>query len=115
MTHLKKGIIVNDEWYILNMTRYKSRNMYISEPFYLDHNWYRIVMSYNTIIGFLSMSDNKFITWGYREYSCTTSKQITQLCYEQKYKIKKVEKYTNNDLKMLQYYLSLYVPKNLDI
>lgn len=110
MTYFTKAIVVNDEWEVLNWTKYKSRNMYISEPFYLGCNWYRIVMSYSTIIGFLSMMDNKFITWGYSEYSVTTSKQITQLCYEQKYRIKKVEKYTHNDLKMLEYYLSLYVP-----
>lgn len=110
MTNFTKCIKINDEWESLNWTQYKSRNMYISEPYYLDHNWFRVVMSYNTIIGFLSMGDNKFITWGYSEYSVTTSKQITQLCYEQKYRIKKVEKYTHNDLKMLEYYLSLYVP-----
>lgn len=110
MTHFTKSIILNDEWHVLQWKQYKSRNMYVSEPFYLDHNWFRFVMSYNTIIGFISEVDKIFITWGYSAYSCTTSKQITMLCHEEMLKIRKVEKYTYNDLKMLNYYLSLYEP-----
>ena len=110
MAHFTKGIILDDEWHILDWTQYKSRNMYISEIYYAQDNGFRIVMSYNTIIGFISEVDNNFVTWGYSTYSCTTSKQITLLCNEQNYRMKKVEKYSHNDLKMLEYYLSLYVP-----
>lgn len=108
MTNFTKGFIFNDKWYNLKWRRYKSRNMYISEPFYTQDNCYFIVMSYNTIIGFTSEVDKRFITWGHSEYSCTTSKQITQFCNENHYAIKKVSKYSNNDLKMLACYLELY-------
>lgn len=108
MTSFTKCIKTNEQWKRLEWGQYKARNMYISEPFYLNYNWYRVVMSYDTIIGFLSMKDSKFITWGYSKYSCTTSKQITQLCNEQNYTMKKVSKYTHDDIDMLERYLDLY-------
>lgn len=108
MTHFTKCIRTNGEWHTLEWRQYKSRNMYISEPFYTQDNCYYIVMSYNTIIGFISEVDNTFITWGYSEYSVTTSKQITQLCNENHHKMKTVSKYTYDDIKMLDYYLAFY-------
>lgn len=108
MRHFTKCIRTNGDWIRLEWSKYKSRNMYISEPFHTQDNCYRMVMSYNTIIGFTSEVDNTFITWGYSEYSCTTSKQITQLCNEGGYKMEKVSKFTYDDIKMLEIYLCLY-------
>lgn len=108
MTHFTKCIRTNENWQRLEWTQYKQRNMYISEPFYTQDNCYHIVMSYDTIIGFINDVDSTFITWGYSEYSCTTSKQITQLCNEGGYRMKKVSKYTYDDIDMLERYLDLY-------
>lgn len=40
------------------------------------------VYSYDTLIGYIYRDNSHadFITWGYRTYSCTTSKQITTIC-----------------------------------
>ena len=38
------------------------------------------VYSYKTRIGFIDWQNKLLYTWGYRRYSRTTSKQITQLC-----------------------------------
>lgn len=108
MTNFTKSIRTNGKYTYLEWKQYKSRNMYISEAIYTQNNCYYIVMSYSTIIGFISEADNRFITWGYSEYSCTTSKQITQLCNENHYRMKKVSKYTHDDIDILERYLDLY-------
>lgn len=108
MTNFTKCIRINGDWRRLEWVQYKSRNMYISETFYIwGDDYYRAVMSYDTIIGFISDLTNRFITWGYGEYSCTTSKQITQFCNENHYTLKKVTKYTHDDIEMLEWYLDL--------
>ena len=104
MKHFTRDIRIDNKWVDLEMTQYKSRNMYISNTY----KNFRIVISYNTIIGFINEVNNTFITWGYSEYSCTTSKQITQLCYEQNLKLEKVAKYTYNFIDMLEHYLIIY-------
>lgn len=108
MTNFTKSIRTNGKWTYLEWSQYKSRNMYISEPIYTQDNYYIIIMSYNTIIGFTSEVDRRFITWGYSKYSCTTSKQITQFCNENHYTMKKVSKFTHDDIEMLEWYLDLY-------
>lgn len=109
MRHFTRFIRIGSEWHSLEWGQYKSRNMYISDLYYVQDNGFRVVMSYDTIIGFISEVDNTFITWGYSEYSTTTSKQITMLCNEQDLKIEKVSKYTYNYLDMLDYYLHIYM------
>lgn len=109
MKHFTRDIRLDNKWFDMRMSQYKSRNMYISDSYNTYDNSFRIVISYNTIIGFISEVDNTFITWGYGEYSCTTSKQITMLCNEQNLKLVEVPKYTYNFIDMLEHYLNIYM------
>ena len=65
---------------IIDGSKYKrvhSREMWIQENCQRSY-----VYSYETLIGFVDWQNKIFYTWGYRRYSTTTSKQITQLCNE---------------------------------
>ena len=88
----------------VDFTQYKSRQMYLSNVFTYNDHRVKIVMSYNTYIGFI-VDNRTLITWGYSQYSCTTSKQITQLSNECELIMRKVKKFSYDDLEMLLYYL----------
>lgn len=106
MKHFTRYIWFKDDTIEVEFTQHKSRQMYISNVFTYNNHDINIIMSYNTIIGFV-VDSKTLIIWGYSEYSCTTSKQITQLLYDYDLIIHKVKKFSYNDLEMLRYYLEL--------
>lgn len=62
------------------LKRYKQRNMYIDTE--SDSRGLHDVYSYDTWIGCIDYAESLFLTWGYCQYSATTSCQITKLCRE---------------------------------
>lgn len=107
MKHFGMYLWLNEEPKRVEFTQYKSRQMYLSNVFTFNNHKIKVVRSYNTYIGFI-VDNTILITWGYRQYSCTTSKQITQLCNEEQLHIKKVDNY-GSDIEMLNYYLEFLV------
>ena len=106
MKHFTRYIWFEDDITEVEFTQHKSRQMFISNVFDYNKHEINLVMSYDTIIGFI-VDSKTFITWGYSEYSCTTSKQITQLLYDYDLRMHRVKKFSYNDLEMLVYYLGL--------
>lgn len=104
MKHFATYVWFNNESKRVEFTQHKSRQMYISNVFDYNGHEINIVMSYNTYIGFI-VDSRALITWGYSEYSCTTSKQITQLCNDYDLFMRRVKKFSYNDLEMLTTYL----------
>ena len=106
MKHFTRYIYLDKGYEDFEFTQHKSRQMYISNVFtYNDHD-INIIMSYDTIIGFV-VDSKTLITWGYSEYSCTTSKQITQLLYDYDLRMHRVKKFSYSDVEMLRYYLDM--------
>lgn len=106
MKHFKRYIYINEDWREYKFTQHKSRQMFISNIFTYNNHDINIIMSYDTIIGFV-VDSKTLITWGYSEYSSTTSKQITQLLYDYDLRMYRVKKFSYSDVEMLVYYLGL--------
>ena len=105
MRHFTRYIRLDKVFNSFEFTQHKSRQMYISNIFTYNNHDINIIMSYDTIIGFV-VDSKAFITWGYSEYSSTTSKQITQLLYDYDLCIYKVKKFSYSDIEMLRYYIN---------
>lgn len=106
MKHFTRYIYIDENWKEYKFIQHKSRQMFISNVFMYNNHYINIVMSYDTIIGFV-VDSKTLITWGYSEYSCTTSKQITQLLYDYDLGMHRVKKFSYSDVEMLVYYLEL--------
>lgn len=106
MKHFATYVWLNNEVKQVEFTQHKSRQMYISNVFDYNGHEINLVMSYNTYIGFI-VDSKTLITWGYGEYSCTTSKQITQLLYDYDLCMRRVKKFSYNDIEMLKNYMEL--------
>lgn len=104
MKHFTRYIWFEDDNIKVEFTQHKSRQMFIGSAFYYNKHDINLVMSYDTIIGYI-VDSKVLITWGYRTYSRTTSKQITQLLDDYDLRICKVRKFSYNDLEMLVRYL----------
>lgn len=104
MRHFATYVWIDNQVKEVEFTQHKSRQMYISNAFDYNGHEINLVMSYDTYIGFI-VDSRTLITWGYSEYSCTTSKQITQLLYDYDLRMNRVKKFTYNDIEMLKYYL----------
>lgn len=107
MKHFTKYIWLNEEVKEIEFTQYKSRQMYIGGVFTYNNHKIKVIMSYNTYIGFI-VDNRTLYTWGYSEYSCTTSKQITQLCNEWCLLMHKAKRFSYDDLEMLKWFLARY-------
>lgn len=106
MKHFTRYIWFEDDRMEVEFTQHKSRQMFISNVFTYNKHDINLVMSYDTIIGYI-VDSKVLVTWGYSTYSCTTSKQITQLLDDYDLRICKVKKFSYNDLEMLVHYLGL--------
>lgn len=107
MKRFSKYVWFDEQPKQVEFTQYKSRQMYISNVFDYKGHKIKVVMSYNTFIGFI-VDNRTLYTWGYSEYSSTTSKQITQLCNEWYLLMHKAKKFSYDDLEMLKWYLARY-------
>ena len=75
------------------LKRYKQREMYTQ-----NNGRFTAVWSYATLIGYIDTQTNTFYTWGYRRYSRTTSRQITQLIREQNLRLVQKDEQTIRQL-----------------
>ena len=60
-------------------TRLQHKQLYVE---FLNHTYENVikVASYDTVIGYIDTIRSLFVTWGYRKYSATTTRHITQIC-----------------------------------
>ena len=67
----------------IDKTKYiqvQKKNLYIELPHENEDKDILKVLSYDEHIGYIDKQHSLFVTWGYGQYSATTSRHITTIC-----------------------------------